>query len=214
MRRLAAALGGWSVLIKAFNRQRALRREREASAVDELQRLGVHSAADAKALLAMPFLFVAASELLGGEDRARAAFTAAICDASPEDAGLDVSELSRAIPPGTADVPLFALRTYSCVMRSVNAVDVRDGIRRVVDIEDTPTTAGFDVTFCAYAEAFRIAGVPAACAIVCSGDEAFIPPAIEPLGLHFERTGTIGGGQQRCDFRFVVGPKPQAPTPQ
>jgi len=210
VRRLAAALGGWINLVKTANRSRTLRNEREREAINALQQLGVASEAHCKALLEMPFMLVAAAQVLGSEERAHQAFMTAVCGASAADAGLDVDEVKRALPQGAS--PAFALRVYSAIMRSINACDVRDGVRHVTDIEDTPTSAGFDVTFCAYAEAFRIVGIPTACAIVCAGDEMFIPPAIEPLGLHFERTGTIGNGQSRCDFRFVVGPKQQPTT--
>jgi hypothetical protein len=195
-------LGGWLALFRVLSRTRTLSKQHEAQHLRTLREFGVATDAHARTLLAAPSMFCAIVEEVGSEDRACEVMKRVIEAAPMEAAGFSKTELRDLMPPGWT--PEFAMRVYARAIHSVNAADTRCGVRASVDIEDTPTSMGFDVVRCAYAEAFRLVGHPRGTAFVCHGDDVLVGPSVEAVGLTFVRTGAIGYGNDRCDFRFVL----------
>ena len=80
----------------------------------------------------------------------------------------------------------------------------------MVDVVDEPETVAFDVRRCPVAEYFLAQGLPELC--VESWCNLDIPLA-EKWGAHLERSQTIVGGADHCDFRWRVRPQAQGATP-
>lgn len=72
------------------------------------------------------------------------------------------------------------------------------------EMHDVPVAGGFgmDVTRCVVAEYFDSLGMSDLCqAAICEQDVR----SATHHGLRFERSGTLAGGSDRCDFRYTAG---------
>jgi hypothetical protein len=73
-----------------------------------------------------------------------------------------------------------------------------------------PAGFGLDVTRCAVADYFRSLGLGTLCEqTICAQDERVAQIYGGPVGIRFARKGTIAGGADRCDFRYLpatIGP--------
>jgi hypothetical protein len=76
------------------------------------------------------------------------------------------------------------------------------GLHEYHVVEDSQDVLAIDVTYCAFCEIPRCLGVAEACEPSCYADEVFFPTLLEPLGLRFVRTKTLGRGDDLCDFRY------------
>lgn len=74
-------------------------------------------------------------------------------------------------------------------------------------LEENDETLSFNVTRCRYAEMYRALGIPELGAVLsCDRDFALIDGFNENVNL--ERTQTIMGGADYCDFRYKVSKQP------
>ena len=107
---------------------------------------------------------------------------------------------------GTGD-PFAALRDY---LLAFFEAEKNAGLHEYHVSEDSGSVIAIDVTYCAFCEIPRRLGIAEACEPSCYSDEVFFPSLLEPLGLRFERTKTLGRGDDHCDFRYERIPVPGA----
>lgn len=67
-------------------------------------------------------------------------------------------------------------------------------------VEDSEDGFGFDMRGCFYLDQFAAYGVPELTSCFCQADDILF--AALPPGLAWERTGTMGRGSEKCDFRW------------
>jgi hypothetical protein len=82
----------------------------------------------------------------------------------------------------------------------------KDGALEIEVLEQTDERFSFNVTRCRYAEMYRELGIPEMGALLsCNRDGALIEGFNPAAALN--RTQTIMGGAEFCDFRYVLGSK-------
>ena len=87
---------------------------------------------------------------------------------------------------------------------------VEDDALRIESLEQSDDVFAFNVTRCRYAEMYRELGIPELGAIFsCNRDGALIEGFNEDVDL--QRTQTIMGGANHCDFRYRLRRAPAAP---
>jgi len=79
----------------------------------------------------------------------------------------------------------------------------RVGLHDFEIIEQSKDVVKINVTNCAFCKIPEMCGIKEACEPGCYSDEVFFPNYLRPLGIQFERTGTIARGAKVCDFKFV-----------
>jgi hypothetical protein len=75
------------------------------------------------------------------------------------------------------------------------------------ELEEVPVVDGYglDVRRCAIAEYYRSLGLGGLCEeTICAQDDRMASAYGGPAGIRFRRTGTLAGGSDRCDFRYVI----------
>ncbi len=95
--------------------------------------------------------------------------------------------------------PFQAFRDYVIAFFEAEKAD---GLHDYEIAEDSDKALAINVTYCAFCEIPRLCGILEACDPTCYGDEVFFPGYLEPLGIRFVRTQTLGRGGDLCDFRF------------
>jgi hypothetical protein len=140
-------------------------------------------------------IYSALSKTVGGEKALETLYAVIEATASP---------LFAALFPGESDFvelddPWDAYKNY---MMATMKADEADGCHVAEIVEDSDHAFQMDVTFCAWFETAKTLGVQEACLANCYGDDVVLPDALKPFGIQFKRTGTLAGGEDRCDFRF------------
>jgi len=112
--------------------------------------------------------------------------------------------MNEALLPSGADLedlddPFGAFRKY---MLAFFEAENRAGLHEYRIVEDNDKALAVDVTYCAFCEIPKRLGVIEACEAGCYSDEVFFPDFLEPFGLRFVRTQTLGRKGEHCDFRF------------
>jgi hypothetical protein len=112
--------------------------------------------------------------------------------------------MNEALLPSGADLaglddPFGAFRKY--LLAFFEAEDDA-GLHEYRVVEDNDGALAVDVTYCAFCEIPKRLGVIEACDSGCYSDEVFFPGYLEPFGLRFVRTQTLGRKGEHCDFRF------------
>ncbi len=74
-------------------------------------------------------------------------------------------------------------------------------------LENSSDCVAFDVHRCFYLDTLTEYGAPELTAVFCAPDD-FVFAALPP-SIRWERTGTLGRGQDRCDFRWRRALEPQ-----
>jgi hypothetical protein len=97
------------------------------------------------------------------------------------------------------DDPAGAFRQY---MLAYYEAEDKAGLYEYRIAEDDDEALAVDVTYCALCEIPKRLGVIEACEPFCYADEVFLPDSLEPFGLRFVRTQTLGRKGEHCDFRF------------
>jgi hypothetical protein len=103
------------------------------------------------------------------------------------------SELAR------LDDPFGGLRKYLLAFFEAEA---KAGLHEFRVVEDSDDALAVDVTYCAFCEIPKRLGIIEACDSGCYSDEVFMPGFLEPFGIRFLRTRTLGRKGDHCDFRF------------
>jgi hypothetical protein len=70
----------------------------------------------------------------------------------------------------------------------------------IENINEPATIMAFDVRACPIANFAKLHGVPEIVPVICRIDDLM---AEQLVGIELQRTGTIGMGAERCDFRYV-----------
>lgn len=121
----------------------------------------------------------------------------------------ETAEVTAAIYNRMADVPwllarLSARSPYARLERATRSFrKFPFGAPAYVmeDVPDDERTVAFNVTRCPVAEYFQKEGLPELCVeSFCNLDF----PLAEKWGARLERTGTLAGSAERCDFRWRV----------
>eukprot|EP01106_Pelomyxa_sp_JSP_P014363 TRINITY_DN455_c0_g1_i5.p1 TRINITY_DN455_c0_g1~~TRINITY_DN455_c0_g1_i5.p1 ORF type:complete len:207 (-),score=33.43 TRINITY_DN455_c0_g1_i5:41-661(-) len=163
------------------------------------------SVADAKVLMNLPYMAIALKTVLKTNTavvRVMKAVMESMNTPAIDQGPARPSFFRERLPPGTT--PQHALHVYKHYLGSCNVADESRHIRKNVDVEDTPTSWGFHVTQCMYAETYKLLGVAECAPVICYSDDLFLPGSLGAVGVGFKRTGTIGAGAKFCDFNFYV----------
>jgi len=112
--------------------------------------------------------------------------------------------MNEALMPSGADLaglddPVGAFRKY---LLAFFEAEKDAGLHEYRIVEDNDEALAVDVTYCAFCEIPKSLGVIEACDPGCYSDEVFFPGYLEPFGLRFVRTQTLGRKDKHCDFRF------------
>ena len=106
------------------------------------------------------------------------------------------SPLRRTLARLMFDTPVARL-----TMPLAYAASEPDGFRFEKAAADAPgTTLAFDVRECALVKYLRSQGAPEIVPLICHLDDVMAEPLRR---VRLVRTGTIGQGAERCDFRYV-----------
>ena len=140
-------------------------------------------------------LFSAMSKLAGPE-KARTVFYEIMDNASRP---MNEAVLPSADELGEVGDAFPAFRDY---LIAFFEAEKRDGLHEYDVAENSDRAVAINVTYCAFCEIPRLCGIIEACDPTCYSDEVFFPGFLEPHGIRFVRTRTLGRGGDCCDFRF------------
>lgn len=163
--------------------------------LDSVRRRGVANEKFIDLMLLQTALFSATAKLVGRE-RALSIHRAIMDEVA--------IPMNQALLPSGSEFealgdPFGALREY---LLAFFAAEREAGLHEFRIAEDSDDALAVDVTYCAFCEIPGRLGMAEACESGCYSDEVFFPGFLEPVGIRFIRTQTLGRKGDHCDFRF------------
>lgn len=117
--------------------------------------------------------------------------------------------MNLAMLPPVSEIKKFqekdgAFDAFRQYIMALFAADKKAGLHDFEIVENSDKAVAIDVTWCAYCKIPELLGILEACEPACYSDEVFFPGFLEPLGIRFIRTRTLGKKGNSCDFRFEL----------
>lgn len=100
---------------------------------------------------------------------------------------------------GKFDDPFSAFKEWFSVMMDANK---KAGLFDYETIEDNQDALQINCIWCVWYEIYKQVGMKEACIPVCYADDIFYPNYFRQTGISYKRSGTLGWGDDCCDFRF------------
>ncbi len=145
-----------------------------------------------------------------------AAFFSAIKEVAGLDKAMEINRkimdrvavpMNLAVLPPAEDIEKFregegAFSAFRQYVKALWEADSKAGIHHFDMVENSDDALAVNVTYCAYCKIPELLGVIDSCESACYSDDVFFPGFLEPLGIRFVRTQSLGRRGELCDFRF------------